>query len=323
MRPRMCLVLLTVAALTGNRGAAALQDDKKSAQLSPSDELKTIQQEYRQLQSRFSRAYQAAKSQEEKQKVLREQRPNPKPLLLRSLQLAESHPDSPAAVDALLWTLQIGNFSPEGTKAENSLVSGFVAKATLSQLTAKLQRLRFFTPKIMSAVSSRAQAALDDPDAPKLLAWVACGGFVEAGDKAREILKEKFTNHDALADVCQILRYQGDKKTAPKELQAILDRSTNLKVQAAACYSLAWRKKEEGVGGLAEAEKLFERVVKEFGEANHSISLQAKGELNEMRGLLAEGKPALAIEGPDLDGQSFRLSEYKGKVVLLDFWGFW
>jgi hypothetical protein len=35
------------------------------------------------------------------------------------------------------------------------------------------------------------------------------------------------------------------------------------------------------------------------------------------------GKPAPEIEGTDLDGKSFKLSDYRGKVVLLDFWGHW
>ena len=29
------------------------------------------------------------------------------------------------------------------------------------------------------------------------------------------------------------------------------------------------------------------------------------------------------IEGEDLDGVPFKLSDYRGKVVLLDFWGDW
>jgi hypothetical protein len=35
---------------------------------------------------------------------------------------------------------------------------------------------------------------------------------------------------------------------------------------------------------------------------------------------LDPGSPAPEIEGKDLAGQSFRLSDYRGKVVLLDFW---
>jgi hypothetical protein len=37
----------------------------------------------------------------------------------------------------------------------------------------------------------------------------------------------------------------------------------------------------------------------------------------------AVGKDAPEIKGLDLDGKSFKLSDYKGKVVLLDFWGNW
>ena len=34
----------------------------------------------------------------------------------------------------------------------------------------------------------------------------------------------------------------------------------------------------------------------------------------------AVGKPAPEITGTDLDGRPFKLSDYRGKVVLLDFW---
>ena len=37
----------------------------------------------------------------------------------------------------------------------------------------------------------------------------------------------------------------------------------------------------------------------------------------------AVGKPALEIEGKDVDDKTLKLSDYKGKVVLLDFWGDW
>ena len=36
-----------------------------------------------------------------------------------------------------------------------------------------------------------------------------------------------------------------------------------------------------------------------------------------------KGKPAPEIQGEDIDGKKFKLSDYRGKVVLLDFWGDW
>ena len=35
---------------------------------------------------------------------------------------------------------------------------------------------------------------------------------------------------------------------------------------------------------------------------------------------LSSGRPSPEIRGVDADNKSFRLSEYRGKVVLLDFW---
>ena len=40
-------------------------------------------------------------------------------------------------------------------------------------------------------------------------------------------------------------------------------------------------------------------------------------------GSLEIGQQAPEIAGEDLDGQSFKLSDYRGKVVLLDFWASW
>ena len=71
-----------------------------------------------------------------------------------------------------------------------------------------------------------------------------------------------------------------------------------------------------------EAEKLFERVVEKFADVKGfrgTIGAVAKRELFDIRHL-AVGKPAPDVEGEDQDGQKFKLSDYKGKVVLLDFW---
>ena len=35
------------------------------------------------------------------------------------------------------------------------------------------------------------------------------------------------------------------------------------------------------------------------------------------------GQLAPEIEGEDIEGAKFKLSDYRGKVVMLDFWGNW
>lgn len=55
---------------------------------------------------------------------------------------------------------------------------------------------------------------------------------------------------------------------------------------------------------------------------NEEIVAQAKDALFEIENLQV-GCKSPEIEGVDTDGVPFKLSDYRGKVVLLDFWGFW
>ena len=40
-------------------------------------------------------------------------------------------------------------------------------------------------------------------------------------------------------------------------------------------------------------------------------------------GKIAVGSPAPDIEGMDVNDKKLKLSDYKGKVVMVDFWGNW
>jgi hypothetical protein len=92
--------------------------------------------------------------------------------------------------------------------------------------------------------------------------------------------------------------------------------------QAVSRYATAEYKKGPDVGRLAaEAEKQLESLLKDHGETT-DVSDWAKGELFELRNLRV-GKVAPDIEGEDLDGVKFKLSDYRGKVVVIDFWGDW
>ena len=72
-------------------------------------------------------------------------------------------------------------------------------------------------------------------------------------------------------------------------------------------------------------EKLLEEIVAKYGDVRlHTYQLGdlAKSLLFEIRNL-SIGKPAPEIIGEDIDGKPMKLSDYRGKVVVLDFWGFW
>ena len=66
--------------------------------------------------------------------------------------------------------------------------------------------------------------------------------------------------------------------------------------------------------------KRYPNIPGEYGKI--TFGKAAEGELFEIRHL-AIGKTAPDIEGEDLDAKKFKLSDYKGKVVVIDFWGNW
>ena len=72
-----------------------------------------------------------------------------------------------------------------------------------------------------------------------------------------------------------------------------------------------------------ESEKLFEEAADKYADVktafDGTVGRKAKSELFDLR-YLSVGKAAPEVEGADQDGKPFKLSDYKGKVVLLDFW---
>ncbi len=68
------------------------------------------------------------------------------------------------------------------------------------------------------------------------------------------------------------------------------------------------------------AATLFRRIVKEYPET--PAGKQAKGYVFEIEHLQI-GMQAPDFSGEDVDGNTIRLSQFRGQVVVLDFWGFW
>jgi hypothetical protein len=78
----------------------------------------------------------------------------------------------------------------------------------------------------------------------------------------------------------------------------------------------------EGLGsdeGLAQAEAWYEKIIASFPDSKSAGV--AKDQLVGMN--VAVGRIAPDFETEDVDGVAFKLSDYRGKVVVIDFWGFW
>ena len=75
--------------------------------------------------------------------------------------------------------------------------------------------------------------------------------------------------------------------------------------------------------GLRQSRKpARRRNIERVLARKQTLGQVAVARLDEMLNL-AVGKPAPEIEGVDVDGKPLRLSDYKGKVVVLVFWGSW
>ncbi|MHC4938112.1 MAG: peroxiredoxin family protein [Planctomycetota bacterium] len=125
-----------------------------------------------------------------------------------------------------------------------------------------------------------------------------------------------------MADALTMFRYDPNGAAT---YEKIIAETPHHEVKGKATFFLAQVKMRAGDGDGAE--KLFLECQKEYADipmwgGRTTIGKQAEGNLFEARNLVV-GKVAPDIEGPDLDGVNFKLSDYRGKVIFLDFWGDW
>jgi ABC-type Na+ efflux pump permease subunit len=177
--------------------------------------------------------------------------------------------------------------------------------------------------------------AEDDPKGPvalNALVWVLQNGPGSAvAPKAAERLVENYPENPVIERLCQALANSRDPKAADA-LKPILEKSTKPRVKAAAALGLGKQlaartdtlgdKIAEANKVAAEAEKYLAQAIDLYGNDNAALKSAAEKELKALR-TLRVGKEAPEITATDLDEKEFKLSDYRGKVVLLDFWGNW
>lgn len=316
-------------------GARADDKAKKKEQADPAKEYAAIEKEWNDAQQAFSKAYQQAKTNEERQQILKEKRPQPGAYAERFLKLAAAHPDSPEATRALAWVAGNNRGTEMAKKAVGQLKEKLAAINDLDQLEKHLKGGAGVFPgalgELAPAVVEKVKKNLDHPKAVALLVWAASTTLYGPGKELTQcyndtidLLMERFAEREELGQLPTWLAMDEDPAWAAKHLRRLLEKNPNEGIQSRAKFGLAQVLKNKDEASQAEAEKLFNAIIVEYaGKPALKRELdQAKSELEEMK-LRGIGKAAPDIGGEDLDGKAFKLTDYKGKVVLLDFWGFW
>jgi len=134
-----------------------------------------------------------------------------------------------------------------------------------------------------------------------------------------ELLTEHYAASASIEALLPRLRYLGGK-TVDALLQKVVETNPSKSAKGTASLVQAQREKNE-----SKREQLLERVAADY--ADIAVGGEKLGDiagrlLYAMRNLKIGGTPP-DIVGKDMDGVAFKLSDYKGKVVVLDFYGFW
>jgi len=283
----LTLLALGVASTHAQERGDSPNADSKAPSTKARNQYEALVKEYDAARESYFKEYQKAKTDAEREKL---SYPQPEKYAKRFLDLAKANPKDDAAVDALVWIGQhYRNSGNEIGEALDLLVKDYV---TSSRLTDVAQALVY-------AQTDHAQ------------------------DWLRAVM-EKSPHADVRGNATYALGklYQRNSESAADLNDA--DRIKMLK-QWLGEKSFEQLKSNTADGWQKLAERLFEQVIEKYADVKHyrgTLADAAKGELFEIRNL-AIGKVAPEIEGEDVDGKKFRLSDYRGKVVVIDFWGDW
>src|SRR5262249_36186980 len=177
----------------------------------------------------------------------------------------------------------------------------------------------------------------------------------DSTELAMTLLLRHHIKSDKLGTACERMRY-GTRKEYETFLRKVIKESPHKDVQGIACLSLAQflnshslkfdlfqdrpelAERYEAIlgkgyyeelrrkgrdGRTKEVEALLEQAEAKYGEVkmpwSGRVGAKAKAELFLIRHF-GVGKQAEDIDGKDQDGKPFKLSDYRGKVVLLYFW---
>jgi len=251
------------------------------------DRLAALQKEYEDARKAYFVARQTAKTDEEQQKLVLPEASNWAP---RFWELVHEDSRDAVALDALSWLIEKSPSPEDFDAAVQAIEKDHLRSPNLGGLCTTLGFMQRIGTKLLERI------AAENPE--RRVQGQAV--YAIASHRLQSIQTARSFRGRPESEQASFREWLGDAR-------------------AAELASLDLEKAE------AEAVRLLERVIKDYADLRGSrktLGETASGDLHEIRDL-AIGKPVPEIEGEDLDGVRFKLSDYRGKVVLLDFWGNW
>jgi RNA polymerase sigma factor (sigma-70 family) len=327
------------------------QPQKKAAAERPiADRLAQILAEYQAQQDALNRALEKVENQREINQIYGKMAPDEVAFCRRMIDLANSAPTDPSARKALVWVVNKPGWPDASVYGDE-----------FGRAAALLVRHHGDDPEAVRVGLGMDNLVSPHRDA-LLTGFYASAKGREAKGLARLALaqylekKAQFVNGTRTLQGRQKTRYLGvmgdDGKLFTKEVEQS-DEDYSYALQLKLCDASAIR---------AESERLYGEVIAEYGDVPHlnvrqreleallkeptpkwngkpltkdeirkladlvarkrTLADMANGRLDEMYNLV-EGKPAPEIDGVDSEGKPLKLSDYRGKVVVLVFWGSW
>ncbi|MBM3961406.1 MAG: hypothetical protein FJ306_05825 [Planctomycetes bacterium] len=251
------------------------------------------------------------------------------PLLLASALAAQQRPPqptpkSPAAAEryAALKAEQKKLNDEWMTKAKAVMAEVEAAKKAGKPTPA--MPMRPDTSALGKQALAAAKEATDGDDAVPFLV-MAIGADRAGASDALSLLGDKYADHPGTAQIGSLIgflpRLVGDDK-APAIAEKFA-KSKNADVRGWAMFA-KHEKTVETAGRDTDAYQGAKSELIKAAELASSADLKDRiREAIDTREKFGAGNVAPDIEGADLDGVAFKLSDYRGKVVFLDFWGDW
>ena len=169
---------------------------------------------------------------------------------------------------------------------------------------------------------------LKEEGVTQVIEWVIENGYAQERKKVGDLIWSLPKNDQLMIKYVQTLSFYGERK----QLEAVIKKLPNGNVNQKARFRLALLVAEDAQRDLTLTDT--QRAKENQTVVSILDKLRKEDDLDELlqrwiKDLrykvthLVVGCEAPEIEGLDQDGKKFRLSDYRGKVVLLPFWGIW